>query len=196
MSRLAPFLLVVLVLVGCGVKVPDIAGNNAPPYTDPGTPSVIPESAGRPPSGCHLRGSGIYALPDPRCSPGATNPAVTQANVSDTICKSGWTRTVRPPESVTGPEKRLDMHAYGITGSSRQYELDHIISLELGGAPNSYRNFYPEPDYPHREGFYLNPKDRLENELNRLVCDGRMPLRVAQATISTDWVAAYHRYVG
>lgn len=164
------------------------ASSSAPP--PPGAATDV----GRVPSGCHTRGSGLYVLPDPRCSPGARDSRVTQANLSRTICKSGYSKSVRPPESVTAPEKIKDMRAYGIHGSTHGYELDHIISLELGGAPNSYANYYPERDYPNPSGFYLNPKDHLEGALHRLVCDGKMSLAEAQHLIAMDWVGAYHRY--
>ena len=149
----------------------------------------------QPPAGsCHARGSGLYSMPDPRCTPGALNPAVTQATISSTICRSGWTTTVRPPESITEPEKFASMDAYGDGGSASSYEYDHDVPLELGGAVNDPRNLWPEPDYSTRSGFYLNPKDHLERALNRLVCAHTMPLAEAQRLIAADWVSAYRRY--
>jgi hypothetical protein len=142
---------------------------------------------------CHALGAGVYARPDPRCTPGALNPAVTQATIGSTICRAGWTATVRPPESVTEPEKLASMAAYGVRGAS-SYEYDHDVPLELGGAVNDPRNLWPEPDYPQRTGFYANPKDRLENALKRLVCGSAISLAAAQRAIASDWVAAYRRY--
>jgi hypothetical protein len=147
-----------------------------------------------PPGFCHARGGGLYVRPDPRCTPGALNPRVTQASIDTTICRSGWTATVRPPESITYPEKRASMAAYGLRGASSRYEYDHFVPLELGGAANDARNLWPEPDYPSREGFYANPKDRLESALRRMVCDGSMSLSRAQGIIAGDWVSAYFRY--
>ena len=86
---------------------------------------------------------------------------------------------MRPPERVTEPEKLASLRAYGERPASR-YEYDHFVPLELGGAVNDPRNLWPEPDYPQRAGFYLNPKDRLETALKRLVCDGRLTLADAQ----------------
>ena len=143
---------------------------------------------------CHMVGSGIYSQADPRCTPGAVNPAVTQARIGSTICSAGWTSTVRPPESVTEPEKLTSMRAYGLPGSASHYEYDHYVPLELGGAVNDPRNLWPEPDYPRRAGFYLNPKDRLENALRRLVCSEEMSLSQAQRLIAKNWVAAYRRF--
>jgi hypothetical protein len=143
---------------------------------------------------CHAIGSGLYARPDPRCTPGALNPAVTQASIGSTICRSGWTSSVRPPQSVTAPEKLASMGAYGDGRLTSSFEYDHDVPLELGGAVNDPRNLWPEPDYPTRSGFYLNPKDHLERALNRLVCGGQLSLAQAQRLIATDWASAYRRY--
>jgi hypothetical protein len=147
-----------------------------------------------PANSCHADGSALFSMPDPHCTPGALNPSVTQSTIGSTICKGGWTSTVRPPESITEPEKLASMKAYGDTGSPSPYEYDHQVPLELGGAVNDPRNLWPEPDYPMHSGFYANPKDHLERALNRLVCAGRMPLSQAQKLIAAEWVSAFHRY--
>lgn len=150
----------------------------------------------QPPAGsCHARHAGLYSLPDPSCTPGALNPAVTQATIGVTICQRGWTSTVRPPQAITGPEKRASMKAYGHGQRVSGYEYDHYVSLELGGAVNDRRNLWPEPDYPQRSGFYLNPKDELEGALKRLVCERKLRLGEAQHLIASDWPSAYRRYV-
>lgn len=137
---------------------------------------------------CHAIGSGLFVEPDPRCTPGALNPAVTQATIGQTICSSGWTKTVRPSESVTNREKEASIAAYGDTGSLHGFEYDHMISLELGGAVNAAANLWPEP------GASPNPKDKVENALNALVCDRKMTLTVAQHIISEQWVPYYHAH--
>jgi hypothetical protein len=143
---------------------------------------------------CHAVGTGVFARPDPRCTPGAVNPAVTQATITSTICRSGWTATVRPPESVTEPEKLASMSAYGLRGSASRYEYDHDVPLELGGAVNDSRNLWPEPDYTGASAFYRNPKDKLENALKRRVCRGLMTLAAAQRAIASNWVTANERF--
>ena len=141
----------------------------------------------QPPAGsCHAIGSGLYERPDPHCTPGALNPRVTQATIYATICSSGWTSTVRPPESVTEREKRASMVAYGDRRSLSHYEYDHFVPLELGGATNDARNLWPEP------GPVPNPKDSVENELRRKVCDGVMTLAEAQRAIVRNWVQLGH----
>lgn len=132
-------------------------------------------------SSCHMRGN----LPDPVCTPGATNPNVTQANISQTICVKGWTAMVRPPVSYTSGLKTQGIKAYGFTDTNpTHYEEDHLISLELGGAPSDPKNLWPEP------GASPNPKDKIENALHDAVCAGKLQLSDAQRRISTDWTTA------
>ena len=141
----------------------------------------------RQPSPCHARGHGPFSLPDHHCTPGVVDRAVTQADIHRTICRSGYSKKVRPPESVTEPEKLVSMAAYGDSGSPHDYEYDHLIPLELGGAPNDLHNLWPEP------GATPNPKDRLENRLHRMVCAGTISLTAAQHEIATNWVKKYHQ---
>ncbi|MGH9068668.1 MAG: hypothetical protein ACRD0J_14450 [Acidimicrobiales bacterium] len=132
-----------------------------------------------PPAGsCH----GAGRLPDPRCTPGATNPSVTQGDIASTICMAGWTATVRPPESYTEPLKRRQMISYGDAGPVSAYEEDHLLPLELGGAPSDPRNLWPEP------GASPNAKDKVENAGREAVCSGRITLAAARRAIAGDWV--------
>jgi excalibur calcium-binding domain-containing protein len=137
---------------------------------------------------CHATGSGKFSQPDPSCTPGALNPAVTQATIGQTICMSGYSESVRPPESITNKEKLASMAAYGDNGSPSDFEYDHLVSLELGGAPNDPHNLWPEP------GPSPNPKDSIENTLHRLVCSGQMPLARAQKIIATGWIAYFRSH--
>jgi hypothetical protein len=95
---------------------------------------------------------------------------------------------------VSEPEKLASIRSYGLRASASTLEYDHLVPLELGGAVNDPRNLWPEPDYPARAGFYLNPKDHLERALNRLVCRGRMSLARAQLLVAGDWASAYRAY--
>jgi hypothetical protein len=103
---------------------------------------------------------------------------VIQANIDSTICVTGYTRRVRPTQAVTNRIKLERMRAYGLAGSPSLYELDHLIPLELGGAPDDVRNLWPEP-WPA-----ANVKDRLENRLHALVCTHRLSLLEAQQQVS------------
>jgi hypothetical protein len=113
-------------------------------------------------------------LADPVRTPGVLNPDVTQANIGSTICRHGWTATIRPPVEYTNGLKRKQMRLYRETGSLSDYQEDHLISLELGGHPTDPRNLWPEP-YPR-----ATDVDRTENELNTQVCSGQLTLAQAQ----------------
>lgn len=143
------------------------------------------------------------ALPNPRLTPGALNPAVTQANIRETICRpGGYTRSIRPDEHYTEQLKREGIRQYGyVQAMGREafrfsnYEEDHLVSLELGGSPTSPQNLWPEPHHVIG-GWGSYAKDKLENRLHSLVCRGQIPLAVAQYDIAHDWVAAYKKYIG
>ncbi len=145
---------------------------------------VVTHSGGSAPAQtCFYHG----ALPDARCTPGAIDPRVTQENLDSTICVAGYSATVRPPVSVTDAIKSEQMAAYGVGGSDKKlYELDHLVSLEIGGAPRDPQNLWPEiwtGDYG------AHKKDTVENAAHKAVCDGQIALAQAQSGIAGDWVA-------
>jgi hypothetical protein len=116
---------------------------------------------------------GPYAA-DIAHTPGVLNPDVTPANIATTICRHGWTKTIRPPTSYTNDLKRKQMREYGVDGALADYQEDHLISLELGGHPTDPRNLWPEP-YPR-----ASEVDSIENELHAKVCSGHLSLANAQ----------------
>ncbi len=157
------------------------------------TYAVQPQPA---PGTCHYGSDAGDPLPDPRCTPGALNPQVTQGTIGSTICRSGYTSSIRPPESITEPEKRASAAAYTYTGSFSTGEYDHLVPLELGGDPNDPANLWVEPNDNPNATSTANSKDVLENRLNDLVCAGQLSLATAQAAIASNWATAYHQYVG
>jgi hypothetical protein len=167
------------------------------PVAGPGPQSRYHVQAQPAPGTCHyvvLNATAGQYLPDPHCTPGATNPRVTQADLASTVCKSGYTATIRPPAGITGPEKKASEAAYGFKGKGSTTEYDHLISLELGGDPNSPLNLWPEPNKASAVGVN-NPKDRVEDTLKALVCNAvhgkpYLPLVKAQYLISTNWTTA------
>jgi hypothetical protein len=134
----------------------------------------------------------LTGLPDRALTPGATNPAVTQGTIGRTICVTGWTDTIRPSSRYTRALELHDLAAYGFTDrSTDHYEEDHLIPLELGGAPTDPANLWPEPYHLRvADGTDLGAyaKDRLETFLRKAVCGGRMTLVHAQAEIRESWV--------
>ncbi len=136
------------------------------------------------PDTCKLGNRDGQPLPDPHCTPGAVNPAVRQDTIKDTICRTGWTKTVRPPTSKTNTMKAASARSYDLAPGDKG-EYDHLVSLELGGAPDDPRNLWVEP------GKIPNPKDAVENKLHAAVCSGLIQLAPAQKAIAGDWVTAF-----
>ncbi|HZE40623.1 MAG TPA: hypothetical protein VE172_17610 [Stackebrandtia sp.] len=127
-------------------------------------------------------------LPDSSCTPGTYNPDVTQSTIDTTICVSGWTSTIRPPTSYTNPLKVQGIADYGYSDTDlADYEEDHLIPLELGGAPRDPENLWPEPHYGSPTAY---TKDGVETKLKNAVCDGRVTLSAARTAIQTDWTTA------
>jgi hypothetical protein len=121
------------------------------------------------------------ALQDSACTPGAIIASATKAE----ICRSGYASSVRDvPVSV----KNKAYAEYGIRShSAGEYEVDHLVSLELGGS-NDIANLWPEAASP-KPGFH--EKDKVENYLHNQVCSGAISLQDAQVKIATNWLAVY-----
>ena len=148
------------------------------------SPGVVTDDEHLSPGQCHARSAAAGdPLPDPTCTPGSIDPTVTQATIGATICRSGYTATVRPPASDTGRWKIRTYVFYGLDTSTRG-EYDHLVPLELGGS-NTTSNLWIEP------GSIPNPKDKVENRLHDQVCVGNIPLATAQRAIATDWTTAH-----
>lgn len=146
---------------------------------------LAPGTVGSPAAGLHCRLIGTSPStyrPDPACNPGAVDDAVTQNNIDSTICVAGYTTKIRPPASATDKVKREMYGDYGVPDKTAS-ELDHLVSLELGGS-NDARNLWVEP------GPLPNPKDSVENALHKAVCDHKVTLAAAQEAIATDWTTA------
>ena len=136
---------------------------------------------------CHVNGVTYCVL----------NPSVTQATIHSTICVSGWTATVRPPVSYTEPLKKQDIaqyasqHAKDPNWTLSNTELDHRLSLELGGDPRAVDNLSPEEHQGTRGSLV---KDVDENAFNKTICNGSQTLAQAQAAFVAKWLAAYPAY--
>lgn len=123
-------------------------------------------------------------LPDKDCTPGAVFENVTK----EQICVSGYSASVR---DVSASLKKQIYEKYGIySHTTGEYEVDHLISLQLGGS-NDESNLWPEIANP-TAGY--KQKDKLENYLHKLVCDGEMDLKDAQKRIANDWYISYQDF--
>lgn len=119
--------------------------------------------------------------PNPILTPGAVDPNATK----DKVCTPGYTSTVRNvPDSI----KRQVFERYHIDPHSDKFEVDHLVSLELGGS-NDVKNLWPQ-SYT-TQPFNAHVKDKIENELHRRICDGRITLQEAQQQIAIDWIGSY-----
>ena len=119
--------------------------------------------------------------------PGVYNPDVTQANIKDTICKHGWTATIRPPLSYTNTLKFTQMKALGLPGALTDYEEDHFIPLELGGHPTAPGNLWPQI-WDVNNPCSAHVKDLDENTFNDKVCSGALTLDAARQQIAAKWL--------
>jgi hypothetical protein len=122
-------------------------------------------------------------LPDSSLTPGSVE-RMTMAE----LCSAG----PRPPREISPTVRQAVLRAYGMENvRPGEYELDHLITPELGGASDR-ENLWPER-YGSRV-WNARVKDELEELLPRLVCEGRLDLATAQRDIAVDWIAAYRKY--
>ena len=202
-------LLLATVLAGCGSTSTGAGVSTSATAAAPGTPATSAQAVDRLPSPSPAPASGAPALarhaavvgrlpgePDPTLTPGAFKPAVTQATIGSTICVSGWTATVRPPVSYTNALKRTQIARYGYADTrTADYEEDHLVPLELGGAPSDPRNLWPEPysdSLSDGRPTGARVKDGFETTLKRAVCVGTITLARARAEIGDHWVHAFY----
>ncbi len=79
-----------------------------------------------------VQGSASAGKPDYSYPPGVTNPAITQANISTTVCKGGWTKTVRPPAKYTDALNREQFRLSSclpVAGARHQQVDDRLVAI-------------------------------------------------------------------
>jgi hypothetical protein len=108
------------------------------------------------------------------CAP-TLNCSVNQSNIQSTICKSGYTGTIRPPVSYTDNLKVQQIARYGYLNTNpSSYQEDHMISLEVGGNPTNHENLWPE------EVTQAHVDDKAENQIRAQICSGTITLTQGQ----------------
>lgn len=122
-------------------------------------------------------------MPDPRCTPGAIDAAVSQANLIDKICKPDWREKAYPSVQVDDRMKADSSRSYGLSVDYAG-EYDHLVSRMPGGSSEDPRNRWPQPQAKP------NPKDRIEIGLHEGVCKGMISLSAAQRALAANWVTA------
>lgn len=163
---------------GCPAGINDTASTPLYPLASP------------PPARCATQIKNGLPVPDPTCTPGAINPTLTVAVLRDPTFRTGCVRQ----QATTEDKKASTYGLYGIahpsdnTGPNQTCELDHLISLELGGA-DTLDNIWPQcgPPGVTLDNRYFKEKDGVENYLAKLVRDDQIDLGEAQHGIATDW---------
>jgi hypothetical protein len=136
-------------------------------------------------------------MPDARLTPGATDPAVTQATIHKTVCVTGYTAKVRHvPES----EKKEVARRYGLDESElSKVEIDHFISLENGGSnevENLWPQYYATPQQVRSHSYYgAREKDVVETYLHRQLCAEKITLQEDHDLLH-DWLNVYKKLKG
>jgi hypothetical protein len=144
-------------------------------------------------STAHYRHHGAALLNDLTVTPGAVRTTSVKEICGETT----------PQFRKTTPKMKAQVYAYygvdkdaALKGGPKPskddadhplYEVDHLISLELGGA-DDIRNLWPQPYYEHPGA---HEKDVLEGYLRRQVCAGKITPTAAQQAIRLDWYKAY-----
>jgi hypothetical protein len=122
-------------------------------------------------------------VPIPNLTPGAARPiTASQACVAGPLDQMS---------SIPLSVRQQVFHEYGMDDApSKQYEVDHLITPELGGT-DDIQNLWPEP---YSSEWNARVKDQLEDHLRELVCEGKLDVSTAQREIATDWISAYKKY--
>lgn len=181
-SRRAALAAVVLLIVVIVIVALLVAGSRHGSGPQSGQPSPLPSASASAAAG-HVGPPDIY--PDPSLTPGDVIAGVT----AQQVCTPGYATSVR---NVSTTEKRQVYRRYGEKDVPGAAEVDHFISLELGGS-NAITNLWPER-YSPAPG--AHEKDKVENYLHDRVCSGAMTLQQAQNAIRTDWYAVYQQIAG
>lgn len=180
LSSLVALYVLTALLAACAPAPAPTGGTSSTATALPPTPGEVPGT-----DACHHDGR-VYCV---------LNPDVTQASIGTTICKSGWTATVRPSSSYTTSLKKqqLAQYAYLHPGDPMWNvagtEEDHRMPLELGGATSDPGNLSPE-EHP-RSG----TKDAGENKARSDVCNGSMTLAGAQRAFVDTYLDVYPGYI-
>jgi hypothetical protein len=138
----------------------------------------IPKPANRPPRRVQI------SVPIARLTPGSTLPVSPRD-----VCIADHEKNRLVPASV----RQWVFKEYGIDGADPQdYEVDYLVTPELGGS-DDIRNLWPQSN--SATVWNAQVKDRLEDRMHELVCQGALDLPTAQHEIATDWISAYKKYL-
>jgi hypothetical protein len=157
--------------------------------------------AGDLPDSSKTPGKALDAVPDAQAAECLTKlmkqPVKAGQSIShEMLCHDLYTTCIR---NVTKEEKDQVYKNYslpggdhtGVCSGSEGCEIDHLISLEIGGA-NDEKNLWPQP---YQGTWNAHLKDQLEKHFQKMICANQIPLAEAQKEISTNWIEAYKKYI-
>jgi hypothetical protein len=117
----------------------------------------------------------------------AFTPGAVTALTAEALCAGE-----RPSRTVAADVRAAVLRRYHVAHISQaEYELDALITPELGGsvaADNLWPQRYRSPVWN------AHVKDQLERLLPELVCRGQIALATAQQEVATNWIAAYREH--
>ena len=126
------------------------------------------------------------------------NPKLTTGHARTVDVHTLCTTSTKLVRNVPAIEKKNVYMEYGLAGNHTGYcdgaggcEVDHLISLELGGS-NDIDNLWVQPYFGDCNAYQ---KDALENKLHELICNGTLTIEAAQQAITDNWETAYTKYV-
>lgn len=134
-----------------------------------------------------LLASAVPQIPDSKLTPGVFDPSVTK----EMVCQKGGYTNKKGVRNVPESVKKVVFAEYHINPKSDKFEIDHLISLELGGM-NDQKNLWPQ-SYTSTP-YNAHVKDALEDRLHAKVCHGEITIQEAQHEIVGDWTIAYRKY--
>jgi len=137
-------------------------------------------------------GTPAVTIPTPQTPVAFGDPAADRAPVSGSIvspsptvaqlCSGGYVKKTTPPPSVIDPIKAAQVAAGNYADRDpSHYVEDHLVPVELGGAPTDQRNLWPQTTAMSAV------KDRDERHMHAEVCAGHVTLAAAQAQMVANW---------
>ena len=134
---------------------------------------------------CSISPANADVLPNRTITPGVAR--IVDVN---TLCTTSTSLVRNVPQSV----KETAYASYGLKGNDRTsctqgYEIDHLISLELGGS-NDIKNLWPQ-SFCGANNAHI--KDALENKLHAMICSKQITIQDAQSCIATNWIICYSK---
>lgn len=139
--------------------------------------------------------AGELYLPDASRTPGAINAEIHKENLQVTVCVTGYTKQIRPPQRYTNDLRKKQFLEWSLPGKVTDYHEDHLVPLCAGGHPDDPANLWPQP----LEGKWRDAdKNQLEQSVCRALCKGAITLQEAQALFlaPADWTKSYESFFG